>query len=515
MPEFGYYSKKAIQLFKNPKHVGEIKNADGVGQMGNPVCILPEEKIHKNSELVNISKLKERENVLTHTGNYEKIVTTSSRKYRGKIVTLKNKLGKVSLTPEHLVHAIIVPSHTKFLRNKNKRNLIPAWYHSELLEEGDIILYPVLKTKKDIEHLDIHVSKSRWDFRSKDIPQKVPLDSDLLRLFGYFLSEGNIQDKPSKTFISFTLNIKEKEIAEDIKNLSKNLFGLDVKTKEIPERKASVVFLYSANLARFFKKLFGNGAKHKKIPDFIMNLPIEKQKSLIFGLWKGDGYVNLDRDGPRAGYSTISYQLSQQVKTLLLRQDIAPSIYEEKEREIGGVKHKKSYRIHVGQRESLKKLCEILKIKYEPKSYSSVDSWFDGNYLYTPITDRRMFDYNGRVNNLEVENSHSFVSEAFCLHNCGDVMKVYIKVGKNKNGKEVIKDIRYQTFGCLAAISASEALCILAKGKTLEDAKKITSKDIADFLEKIPPIKFHCSILGMETLRKAIDDYLSKRKIKT
>jgi nitrogen fixation NifU-like protein len=94
---------------------------------------------------------------------------------------------------------------------------------------------------------------------------------------------------------------------------------------------------------------------------------------------------------------------------------------------------------------------------------------------------------------------------------CGDVMRVYIKVGKNKKGQEVIKDIKYQTFGCLAAISASEALCILAKGKTLQEAKKITSNDIADFLGKVPPIKFHCSILGMETLRKAIDDYLSKK----
>jgi nitrogen fixation NifU-like protein len=95
---------------------------------------------------------------------------------------------------------------------------------------------------------------------------------------------------------------------------------------------------------------------------------------------------------------------------------------------------------------------------------------------------------------------------------CGDVMKVYIKVEKNKKGQEIIKDIKYQTFGCLAAISASEALCMLSKGKTLEKAKKTTAKDIADFLGKLPPIKFHCSILGMETLRKAIDDYLSKKK---
>jgi len=96
---------------------------------------------------------------------------------------------------------------------------------------------------------------------------------------------------------------------------------------------------------------------------------------------------------------------------------------------------------------------------------------------------------------------------------CGDVMKVYIKIGKNKKGQEIIKDIKYQTYGCLAAISASEALCILAEGKTLKEAKKITSKDIADFLGKLPPIKFHCSVLGMGTLRKAIDNYLSKKNL--
>ena len=511
---FESYSKKVMELFKNPKHVGEMKDADGVGVEGNPVCLLPKEKIHKNSEYTQISELKKWSRILTHTGHYEKIIATSSRKYNGNIVTLKNKMGKISLTPEHLVYAVAVPAHTKFLRNKNKRKLTPAWYHAGQLKKGDIVLYPTSKNEKNIEHINIDIPKPEWDFRSKEIPDKIPLNPSLLRLFGYFLSEGNVQDRPCRTFLTFTLNIKEKEIVEDMKNIAKDLFGLSIKTKEIKERKSLVVSLYSARLARFFKKLFGNGAEHKKIPDFIMELPVEKQKSLIFGLWKGDGYVNLNRDGPRAGYSTISYQLCQQMKTLLLRQGIVPSVYEEKEREVRGVKHKKSYRIHVGQRESLKRLCEILKIDYKPKSYESVDSWFDKDYLYTPITGKIMSNYAGKVNNLEVGNSHSFVSEAFCLHNCGDVMKVFIKVAKDKQGREILKDLRFQTFGCVAAISSSEALCRLAKGKTLEEAKRITSKDIADYLGFLPPVKFHCSVLGMQTLRKAIDDYLEKKKNK-
>lgn len=95
---------------------------------------------------------------------------------------------------------------------------------------------------------------------------------------------------------------------------------------------------------------------------------------------------------------------------------------------------------------------------------------------------------------------------------CGDTMKVFIKVGKNEKGEEIIEDIKYQTFGCVAAISSSEALCAIAKGKTLEEARKLESKDIADFLGGLPPVKFHCSVLGMQTLKKAIDDYLQKKK---
>lgn len=90
---------------------------------------------------------------------------------------------------------------------------------------------------------------------------------------------------------------------------------------------------------------------------------------------------------------------------------------------------------------------------------------------------------------------------------CGDVMKVYIKVEKNR-----IKDIKFETFGCVAAIASSDALCDLAKGKTVEQALKITDKDIAKELGGLPCIKFHCSVLGSNALKKAIEDYKTKHK---
>jgi nitrogen fixation NifU-like protein len=90
---------------------------------------------------------------------------------------------------------------------------------------------------------------------------------------------------------------------------------------------------------------------------------------------------------------------------------------------------------------------------------------------------------------------------------CGDVMKVYIKVKDNK-----IVDIGFETFGCPAAIAASDALCELANGKTLEQASKIAAKDIVKVLGEMPPIKVHCSVLGMKTLKNAIADYKKRKK---
>jgi nitrogen fixation NifU-like protein len=93
---------------------------------------------------------------------------------------------------------------------------------------------------------------------------------------------------------------------------------------------------------------------------------------------------------------------------------------------------------------------------------------------------------------------------------CGDVMWMYIKVDKDSKGKELLKDIKFKTFGCAAAIATSSMITQLAKGKSLEEAEKITRNDVAESLNGLPPIKMHCSNLASDALRKAIEDYRKK-----
>jgi len=88
---------------------------------------------------------------------------------------------------------------------------------------------------------------------------------------------------------------------------------------------------------------------------------------------------------------------------------------------------------------------------------------------------------------------------------CGDMMTVYIKVKDNR-----LEDVKFKTFGCGAAIATSSMVTELAKGKTIEEALKITRTEVADSLGGLPPIKVHCSVLAVDGLSEAIYEYLSK-----
>ena len=91
---------------------------------------------------------------------------------------------------------------------------------------------------------------------------------------------------------------------------------------------------------------------------------------------------------------------------------------------------------------------------------------------------------------------------------CGDVMELFIKVEN-----DIITDTRFRTFGCGAAIATSSMVTELVKGKTLEEALKISNKAVAEALGGLPPIKMHCSVLAEEALKAAIDDYRKKQQI--
>lgn len=500
------YNKKILELFKKPKNMGEIKNPDGVGRVGNPVCLVPGSLAQSNPSIIPIEKLEVGSEVLSHDGEHNKVSKVFKRNYKGEIFSIKSRLGITKLTPEHLVKAIKIPKKAKYLLVENKKSLIADWYNAKDLERNDIILYPKSKKVVDIDKIKTNITKYKYDFRSKDILESIAVNEDFLRLAGYFIAEGDTRTKICKCYLTLSFGDYEQKYISDVVSLFKKIFDVYPKVKTISHRKTTIINVYNVHISRFFNKLFGKGAANKFIPEFMLFLPPEKQRALIKGLWRGDGFIN--KSIPRAGFSTISKELAHQLKFLLIRQDIIPSLYIENEHEKDGVKHKVAYRIHVGSW-SILRLAELLDEEVTRKNLAH-DSWDDENYIYVPITSVISEPYDGDVHNLEVEHAHSYTSDSALLHNCGDVMHVYIKVKDNR-----IKNIKFKTFGCVAAIATSSIVTELAKGKTLEEAEKITNQDVAKELGGLPKIKIHCSVLAQQALRAAIKDYRIRTKNKS
>lgn len=88
---------------------------------------------------------------------------------------------------------------------------------------------------------------------------------------------------------------------------------------------------------------------------------------------------------------------------------------------------------------------------------------------------------------------------------CGDIMKMYIKVNQG-----VIEDVKFKTFGCGAAIATSSMATEMIKGKTLDDALKLTNKAVVEALEGLPQVKIHCSVLAEQAVRASISDYYTR-----
>lgn len=383
-----------------------------VAELGNdhkvqwcPGCVLPGSLIQKNPSVEKIENIEVGDRVLGSDGRYHKVTEVFVHKHEGKMYRINAKcLGQTTLTEEHPVLAV-ERKHAKL--HNTEFELV--WTRADKLKKGDYLAFPIMKEETDLDEIELPIFKKEMDRKSKPLPKKIKLSEDFLLLCGYYIAEGNVY----KREIIFTFNISEKQFVEDVISATQKIFGLSPTLRTRENKNICEVTINSSPLARLFEEWFGTGAANKKIPHFMMLLPKEKQKALVKGMWRGDGWVGKGR----ANYKTISRLLAEQLKILLVRHCIVPTMSINKAYGI----HKEAYSIQIVSRRDIQLLSGLLdiepRLRQEGKPPSSI---LLTDFALVPIRKIEIFEYNGPVHNLEVEGIHSYVSETATLHNCGD-----------------------------------------------------------------------------------------------
>ncbi len=371
-----------------------------------PGCVLPGTLIQSNPSVKKIETIKVGDKVLGKDGKFHRVTEVMTHNHKGKMHKIISKcFGSTTLTPEHPVLCA-----RREIVNRRNKIFIVEWVRADSLRMYDYLVYPILSEIEDKNYLEIKWKKSEMDRKSKQLPDRIAVDADLLRLAGYYIAEGHVHNRE----IVLTFNKKETRYVDDVKVIVKSLFGLNASTKVRENKNTCDVSISSSLLARLFADWFGTGAANKSIPHFMLLLPPKKQKELLKGLWRGDGYIG----SRKAGYKTISKILTEQIKLLLLRQSIVPSISENKAYGM----HKKAYNLEVCGRKNLSALKSIISDEEQESELDNQRFAISKMHVFLPIRNIETFDYDGDVHNFEVEDVQSYVSESATLHNCGDFM---------------------------------------------------------------------------------------------
>lgn len=371
-----------------------------------PGCVLPDTLIHCNPSVKQIQQIGVGERVLGRDGLYHNVKEIITHIHRGKLFKLVTKcFGTTYLTEEHPV-LIVRRKHQK-LHNKK---FDAVWTRADEIKTKDYLVYPVQKEQVDSEYVEVDYQLKEKDTVSKLLPNRIPLNESVLRLMGYYIAEGYVHRRE----INFTFNSKEIEFLNDVERIMAQTF--DLNGTKSTKRNATTITFYSAPLARLFLEWFGHKSYNKKLPHFVMLLPVQKQTELIKGLWRGDGWISTEQ--LRGNFKTTSKVLREQLKILLLRQGIVPTVSVNKAKGI----HKESHSIQIVNDRDFAVLCKILDKKITSKNHvgKPPSSIVLPDYVLIPVREIESFDYDGPVYNLEVDDVNSYVSENAILHNCGD-----------------------------------------------------------------------------------------------
>ncbi len=334
-----------------------------------------------------VNEVKLNEQVLTHRGHYRRVTHIFNKKYTGVVFRFKiqNFALPLDLTPSHPVLAI--KRQSAYLPNFEQTK--PEWINSEELKKGDIVCWPRNKLVNDTH-----------------------LNKDYYRLLGYYAAEGCIMYEGLKSEgqykgVQFTLNSNEVEYINDIKNLIKDFYDVDVSIKF--KYKTAIVRAFSKQIAIDCNHYVPGLAKTKSLHSKLMQNSKESLSAFLCGLFRGDGCSNTITN--RSSYCTASKHLAVQVFQICVTLGVLPSFTYNKNMCKGKTFYRYIFSFRDEAHTSFNNIYNNKLTVYQSKR-------IDDNYAYLTIDNIeniQVIDHD--VYNFEVEEDNTYVS-SFIVHNC-------------------------------------------------------------------------------------------------
>ncbi len=397
-------------------------------------CLAPETRIETRDGVKAITEIRVGDEVLTHTGAYRPVRVCARRWFRGPIcrLTVAGSSEPVRITGEHPVYVLrpspcvlqgrqripcrpTCQSQRKCSKPRPYESYQRQWLPAAQVRAGDFVVFPRRRAAAKASPSTVSIPFDKVLHRQHLVGEhRVPVERNLAKLLGYFIAEGNAQERG---LVGFGFHAEEHDYHQETTELARKLFGVRVGRDDYLDAHATTIRFNSLEIAAWLRQHVGTHAAKKRIPAFLMDHPRDEVlQACLQGVFAGDGYYT-STSGRKSGtlsLTTISETLAYQVRTACLRWGIKSTIVTRRrpDRQV-------SYDV-IWSGVSAHKLSELLYGRDVIKGNRSFErSWSDDHYLYQPIRSVQMEPYNGLVYNFSVDTDESYTLAAgFVVHNC-------------------------------------------------------------------------------------------------
>jgi DNA primase len=486
----GTHNLKALCPFHNEKTPSLMVSRDK--QIWHCFGCFPKgSAIKREDGLVPIEAIKRGDYVISGKGNKKKVLLTMKRDYSGELISIQTrKCNKfITMTADHEVYVVKTKNckqksrKTRLCQSNCRQNCPTKYFKNYKIEKvaaknltkDDYLLYPIVKKVKDVKSLNLKKYLNRrltnYGPKIKEVPSKVKIDNNLLKLLGYYIAEGSSH----RAYIRFSLGPAELDFAKEIQRLIKKIFNFDSSIHIRKQGKSGIeVSCCNSNLANIFENLCGKGSHNKHIPFELNLLPSKKQKVILEAVFKGDGCTSKGGIKSRAGekqIATTSIILAHQMKDILLRLNLQPGLSYARERtDKKGVHHKPTFTVR--WREDLK------------GNYTDFYTVNNTNYWLLPIRNIVKKNFKGEVYNLTIADDHSYIANHFAVGNCGKGGDIFTFV-QEYDGMSFPEALRHLADRAGVKIVRQNPALVNQKTRLL-DLLDLTAKFYQEYLVKKP-----------------------------